>query len=523
MEELVQDTTRLTLQACLNAQKNQAERNRLGQFATPTGLAREVLAFGIDLLGSTRPIHFLDPALGLGAFFSALLYTVPRDHIQTAKGFEIDPHYGEPARQLWQDTLLDIELGDFTRAPAPQQEAERFNLIICNPPYVRHHHIPSSEKLRLQDATTTVFGARIAGLAGLYCYFLGLCHAWMQQGGVGGWLIPSEFMDVNYGEAVKRYLLHQVTLLRIHRFDPNDVQFDDALVSSAVVWFRNELPPPNNSVEFTFGGTLLAPRLMRRVTAIALSKEPKWTRFPVSDIREANARYRLSDLFTIKRGIATGDNKFFILTREQIAAHRLPPEVCRPILPSPRYVPTNEITADQDGTPRLERQLFLLDCRLPEAEVQERYPQLWAYLEQGKDNVADGYLCRSRKVWYFQEERPSAPLLCSYLGRGDAKNGHPFRFFLNHSCATAPNVYLLLYPKTVLTRALARDTTLLKRMWEFLNNLDADALLGEGRVYGGGLHKLEPKELGNVDATAISEQIPELTEQALAVQLSLFS
>ena len=44
----------------------------------------------------------------------------------------------------------------------------------------------------------------------------------------------------------------------------------------------------------------------------------------------------------------------------------LPAEVFRPILPSPRYVPDNEILADRAGNPVLERQLFLLDCRLPE-------------------------------------------------------------------------------------------------------------------------------------------------------------
>ena len=47
-------------------------------------------------------------------------------------------------------------------------------------------------------------------------------------------------MDVNYGASVKRYLLDKVTLLHIHRSDPKEVQFGDALVSSSVVLVQQE-------------------------------------------------------------------------------------------------------------------------------------------------------------------------------------------------------------------------------------------------------------------------------------------
>ena len=48
-----------------------------------------------------------------------------------------------------------------------------------------------------------------------------------------------------------------------------------------------------------------------------------------------------------------------------------------------------------------------------------------------------------------------------------------------------------------------------RKVWKFLNEISPLTMLGEGRVYGGGLHKLEPKELGNVAAAAIVELLPE--------------
>ena len=53
----------------------------------------------------------------------------------------------------------------------------------------------------------------------------------MSPDGLACWVIPAEFMDVNYGREIKEYLLDRVTLIRVHRFDANDLQFDNALVS----------------------------------------------------------------------------------------------------------------------------------------------------------------------------------------------------------------------------------------------------------------------------------------------------
>lgn len=505
------DDQRLALQAELDARKTGAARNKMGQFATPTPLARDVLRYGLSLLPEGDAVRFLDPAIGTGSFYSALRAEAGDHRIDEALGFEIDKHYGGPAQELWAGQGLDYRLGDFTRqAPDP-----RFNLLICNPPYVRHHHLENEEKARLGILSAQLTGQRFSGLAGLYCYFMALADAWMAPGGVAGWLIPSEFMDVNYGQAVKRYLLDRVTLLHIHRFDPNDVQFADALVSSAVVWFRKGPPPIGHEVEFSFGGPLEAPTTVRMVPARALATEAKWTRFPNAEVRGAHTVPILSDFFRVKRGIATGDNKFFILPEDQVRENGFPMEAFRPILPSPRYLPVDHVEADEDGRPKLDKRLLLLDPKMPEAEIAAKHPSLHAYLEAGREaRLHEGYLCSRRSPWYSQEKRDPAPIICTYLGRSDKKSGRPFRFILNDSDAIMANVYLGLHPTPVMAQAMRRDPDLIRRVWEALNRVSPEALLGEGRVYGGGLHKLEPKELSNLPVPEIAE----LVDQVCTVQ-----
>ena len=498
------ESKRLALQDKLDAEKNPSERNRMGQFATPFALSIDIIRYAKAEFGDRKNIKFIDPAFGTGSFYSAMLAVFPEECIDKAVGYEIDLHYGVPATRLWFGTGLELYLEDFTQATIPS-ESQKFNLLICNPPYVRHHHLDHSDKRRLKARVRESCGIEIGGLAGFYCYYLALSHSWMDDGGLAGWLLPSEFMDVNYGIAIKQYLLDRVTLLHIHHFDPNDVQFSDALVSSAVVWFRKGPAPLDQRVRLTYGGTLKHPQKTRMTTVGELRHEPKWTQISVRKQRKASNVPVLSDFFNIKRGLATGNNKYFILTDEEIARRELPFEAFRPILPSPRYLTQDEVAADKNGNPVVERRLFLLDCSLHEEEITTKYPELWQYLQEGESKgVTESYICRHRKVWYAQENRPPTPYLCTYLGRQKNRNGRPFRFILNNSKATATNVYLMMYPKCQLTD-LVDEPEMKRQVWRILNEINPDSILAEGRVYGGGLNKLEPRELGNVAAPSIAE------------------
>jgi hypothetical protein len=494
---------RLVEQVRLDALKSAIERNKWGQFATPSPLAISLVRYARTLMTAEK-VRFLDPAIGTGSFFSALLNVYDPGDIALATGVELDPLFADVARKLWASQGLNILSTDFTLQKPPVQ---RFNLVLTNPPYVRHHHLNGEYKEHLKAQLIQSLHLPISGLAGLYCYFLLHAHDWMEDDGLAVWLIPSEFMDVNYGNTLRRYLSERVTLLQIHRFCPTDLQFADALVSSAVVIFRKSLPPPGHSVRFSFAGPIESPNSEALIPLDIVRSSRKWTQFPATtDVRKRN-ELNLGDLFSIKRGLATGANSFFILTEEQVDEWKIPQAFVKPILPGPRYMTKDIVETLPSGAPDVSPRLSLLDCNEPEDRIKAKWPRFFEYLQKGKAQKVDSaYLARHRAAWYSQEQRPPAPFLCTYMGR--SRNGkHPFRFIWNRSQATAHNVYLLLYPKGQLRDALAANPDLAEQVFVALQHITPAQLISEGRVYGGGLHKVEPKELAQISAQPILEAI----------------
>ena len=515
----VLQTKRLELLTALDAAKTKLERNRLGQFATTPGVASEMVEYALAHMAKPA-IRYLEPGFGTGTFFNSLLQKIDIEDINSdvqpkvnqrlltaARGYEVDAHYADPIADLYNHTPLDLRVEDYTEA-----DPEPFDIILCNPPYVRHHHMDGVKKVALADDMAGRYNLRPSGLTGLYNYFIMTGEAWLSEDGLAGWLVPSEFLDVNYGVVVKTFLLQNVILTRIHLYRSEDVQFDDALVSSAVVWYRKGKPAASHTVELSYGGSLLKPAHSQTVAHSSLSPATKWTRQirkgeapskPIAILGDRSAR--LKDFFDVKRGLATGDNSFFVLTEDQASLYDIPQNLLTPVLPSPRHLKSNIVESNRDGQPLITERLFLLNCRLTPDVLAQNYPAAWAYLQTGFGTVSEKYLCKSRKLWYLQENRESAPLLCSYMGRGPKGSNQPFRFILNHSKAIATNSYLMLYPKLFWRERAKREPELLQSVWEVLSAIKTEDLTEEGRTYGGGLEKMEPSELGNVPVNQLAE------------------
>lgn len=491
-----QEKDRAEAQEEADLHKSAEERNKLGQFSTPFPLACEIVGRALKSLSPSYPINFFEPAAGTGVFFSALLRNAGKRRISSAVGCEIDPKYGDIADSIWKPFGFRLLSRDFIDFASDSRNFGQFTLLCTNPPYVRHHHLLPDQKIRLQSLAMQRLGMQPSGLSGLYVYFVLLADALLAEGAIASWLLPAEFLYVNYGRVMRDYLTSRVTLLSIHHFDPDKVQFDDALVSSCIVTYRKELPSSEAMCEVSYGGDYGTAREKKTVALSKLRGLTKWTMPYFQQNAPLRNVIRLKDIVSVRRGIATGANDFFLIDRNTVQKYQIPSNYLKPILPSPRLVRDSVIESNPDGTPRVEGFRYLLDCTASPEEVRRLHPGLWAYLEEGiVKGLRERYLCAQREVWYFQEKRDPALLLASYMGRSNGNRTGPIRFFLNFSSAIVTNVFLNLYPTFELDSLLSSDRERMIELVNALNTIPAESILQAGRSYGGGLHKIEPKEL----------------------------
>ncbi len=513
------ETQRFMMQRSIDAAKSSLERNRLGQFSTPYALARQMTAATLTHLTTGEPLRFLEPSVGSGVFFSSLLAELGDHTLSEAVGVEIDPAYFEVAQSLWRERRLEVLNTDFLAFAVEPGNAGRFNLLCTNPPYVRHHHLDQVQKVTLQQIVRARLGLQVSGLAGLYVYFVLLADAVLAEDAVASWLIPTEFFTVNYGSVLRQYLTQRVTLLSIHQFDPTDVQFDDALVSSCIVTYRKRRPSQDARFLYTYGGNVLSPLVTRDLAQSVVADAQRWS-FVIDQPRRRHISNDLTfgDLFAVKRGMATGANHFFIVTPQTAAEYDIPAEFLKPILPGPRHLKDAVIDRNLNGAPLYVQPLYLLACTQPPEIVERRYPGLWSYLQTGvAQKIHERYLCASKEVWYYQEQRQPSLFLATYMGRASGKSDVPIRFFLNLSDALVTNVYLHLYPRSGLMRLLAGNRERMIELLDALNRISMADVVQNGRSYGGGLHKVEPKELIAMPLLHPPDWLHNLNEKQLAL------
>jgi adenine-specific DNA-methyltransferase len=319
------------------ASKEQARR--LGQYFTPYPVAR-FMAEWVQQAPRLRQV--MDPAVGLGIFFRALMDVNPNFQ-GVFHGFDIDRSMLEQLKQLLPDSIaprLLIHERDFLLT----EDSEFYDGILCNPPYIRYKAIPEREELLRK--TEIRAGVRLSPYSNLYAYFILACGRALTPGGRAAILVPSDFLYSGFGIPVKEYLLQSGLLRYLIVFEQKDSLFNEAITTSCILLLQKDRRPQQVSfltIQRVADLEALAralPRLDRSsvplsvVTPAAITAEEKWSRYFYDPSSSGNFHHLIpfSTVAKVMRGIACGDNRFFTFSTRKIARSGIPQSYFLPTL-----------------------------------------------------------------------------------------------------------------------------------------------------------------------------------------------
>jgi len=440
-------------------------RKKYAQFFTPESIAVFMCKWVMQGMHKTK---ILEPAYGLGIFSRILAQstTLSIDAYEIdSKIFSVASSERPKRVNLWNEDYFKSEWG------------LKYDAIVCNPPYLKFHDYDNASYI---SDVNSHLGINLNGFTNIYALFLLKSIAQLQVGGRLAYIVPSEFLNADYGVGVKRALLKSNTLKHVIVVDFTKCAFDDALTTACILLCENT---KSDTIRFS---TLTDVRRLDECLDVYMEynirdieADIKWKAY----YEEGNStKYHhlvpFSNFAKVSRGIATGANDYFTFKQSKISDFNIPEECMMPCVCKASDAPKAFFTLkDFENLANSDKTVFLFNgC------ANNRHPNVGRYIALGEQlGINKRYLTANRKPWYSIENRPPAPIWVSVFNR----NG--LRFVRNEANICNLTTFHCVYPKDVI------DTDVLFAY--LITDVAKEIFLDNSRQYGNGLVKFEPNDL----------------------------
>lgn len=242
-----------------NTKVDQSHKKSAGQFFTPVEIARFM---GKQAELSNNEISILDPGCGTGILACSLVeHLINNENINRIKlvAYETDNGVISYSQQsfnylkAWLERKkVEIEIiiinKDFILEKSvtnsrnnqlsivEQDATEKFNIIICNPPYY---------KLSNSDTKVKANGSIISGQINIYALFIAVSIELLEENGQLIFITPRSFCSGNYFRTFRKFLLSRINITLIHLFESRTQTFNRDSVLQETLIFRG-IPKVNS-------------------------------------------------------------------------------------------------------------------------------------------------------------------------------------------------------------------------------------------------------------------------------------
>jgi adenine-specific DNA-methyltransferase len=476
----------------------QDARRPLGQFWTPLHIAELMTQWAVRSSSDS----VLDPAFGSGVFLLTAskrlsqLGVSPDTGFRQIAGVELSPlgwlmgltnvllrYPAAQPRLRWRDfvTPEHTPLASLKESVAPYRVGhsesagrqlslpgmgvhiplafpERFDAIVCNPPYTRHHQLPESYKATWAGLMKQEYGMRLSRFSSLFAYFLVQATRMLSPSGRMAFITPAVVFEASYSRQVKEFIRQQLRLCAIITFDESLSVFEGVDTAACITLMqgpRAERSTPEQVTQLQIRKWPGAKTVLqtieqgqavsnewgssRKIALADLGPRKKWTVVGRANHRMGNDAFiPLSHIARIMRGIATGANKFFVLADDEVQRWGLNKAHLRPVLTKTREAPGyvfDRADFERLGNEGKKRWLLYLNGPVADDAPEARYVQHGEMLKLHQRS-----LVKTRSLWYAMERRDPAPIYFTYLSRKKS------RFIYNQADVLALNVFLCIYP-----------------------------------------------------------------------------
>lgn len=471
----------MTLEQKYIASTSLYHRKRYAQFFTPEKIAEFMCQWVLQGKQKTR---VLEPAYGLGIFSRILA----QNTTILVDAYEIDEHIFESAVTA-RPNGVNLRNEDYFSSDWNAQ----YDAIVCNPPYLKFHDYDNATYI---PDVNSHLGTKLNGFTNLYTLFLLKSIAQLQEGGRLAYIIPSEFLNSDYGVEVKRALIESKTLHHIIIVDFTECAFDNALTTACILL-----------CERTAGSVTVRFSLVNNIEGLntCLSEYTEYNNSELNHSIKWKSYYEkgnsckyshlvpFSKFAKVSRGIATGANDFFTFKPSKADEYEIPEECLMPCIckavDAPQTFFTQNIFTQLINS---DRTIYLFNgSTAPNNKNVQRYILLGEETEINKR-----YLTASRSPWYSIENRPPAPIWVSVFNRSG------LRFIRNEA-----NIYNLTTFHCVYPKNSGVDVEVLFAY--LITDVAKEIFLDNSRQYGNGLVKFEPNDLNKgmvMDLTLLSTE-----------------
>ncbi len=446
-------------------------RKKYAQFFTPEQIAEFMASWVLG--GKCQRADILEPAFGLGVFTRVMHKTNPNINVE---GYDIDKTIYSYAFENFTKSKINVSL--YNENYLTSSWSSYYDGIICNPPYLKFHDYDNETLVQLVNEKLNI---HLNGFTNIYTLFLLKSISQLKENGRLAYIIPSEFLNADYGVEVKRALLQSGTLKHVIVVDFTKCAFDDALTTACILLCENN--GTSDVIRFSIVNNIsqISSSLTDYITynLCDLNPKTKWKQYyNVPESQKYNHLVPFSTFAKVTRGIATGANEYFTFKASKIDTFNIPQKCFLPCVCHASDVQNCIFTrTDFDKLVNADKSVFLFNGKANETEINVK-----KYLQIGEENGIDKkYLTACRKPWYAIENRVPSPIWVSVFNR----NG--LRFVRNKADAYNLTTFHCVYNTSNV------DTEILFAY--LLTNVAKEIFLDNSRQYGNGLVKFEPNDL----------------------------